>query len=73
LHGQVFGGGLQIALGADLRIAAAMRLFLETWHDEAATGLRREAELQRTLIGSPNQREAVQANFERRAPKFTTE
>ncbi len=155
LHGQVFGGGLQIALGADLRIAApdtqlsimeshwglvpdmgatatlkqllpldqvleltysarvvpaaealslglvtrveadplthstqlahaiaakspdaitaAKQLFLGAWYGDAASGLRREAELQRTLIGSPNQLEAVQANFERRAPKFTTE
>ncbi len=155
LHGQVFGGGLQIALGADLRvaaadtqlsimesrwglipdmgatatlkqllpldqalaltytarvipatealslglitrieadplahgqelanviankspqaIAAAKRLFLEAWYTDVAQGLRREAELQRTLIGSPNQVEAVQANLERRAPNFTTE
>ncbi len=155
LHGQVFGGGLQIALGADVRIAApdsqlsimegrwglipdmgatatlrhllridqvldltysarivaaeealqlglvtriaadplaaaselaqeitakspdaiagAKRLFLDTWYSGADAGLGREAELQRLLIGSANQTEAVRANFEKRAPKFTTE
>lgn len=155
LHGQVFGGGLQIALGADLRvaapdsefsimesrwglvpdmgasttlkqllrvdqvmeltysarimdaeeafglglvtrlapdplaaamelasnitakspdaIAAAKRLFLDTWYADAPAGLGREAELQRLLIGSANQVEAVRANLEKRAPAFTTE
>lgn len=33
-------------------------------------GMRLEEELQRTLIGSPNQLEAVQANLERRPPRF---
>jgi enoyl-CoA hydratase/carnithine racemase len=155
LHGQVFGGGLQIALGADLRIAApdtqlsimesrwglipdmgatttlqqllridqvleltysarvlgaeealqlglvtrvvadplaaalelahgivakspdaiagAKRLFFDTWYAEAGAGLGREAELQRLLVGSANQVEAVRAHFEKRAPNFTTE
>jgi enoyl-CoA hydratase/carnithine racemase len=33
-------------------------------------GLRFEAELQRNLLGSPNQIEAVTANFEKRPPRF---
>jgi len=33
-------------------------------------GLRLEEELQRSLIGRPNQIEAVRANFERREPRF---
>jgi hypothetical protein len=33
-------------------------------------GLVLEEELQRALIGSPNQIEAVRANFEKRAPVF---
>ncbi len=33
-------------------------------------GMRLEEELQRRLIGSPNQLEAVQANLERRPPRF---
>jgi len=35
-----------------------------------AQGLQLEEELQRTLLGSPNQTEAVQANIEKRAPRF---
>ena len=34
-------------------------------------GMRLEEQLQRELIGSPNQLEAVQANMERRPPRFT--
>lgn len=34
-------------------------------------GLRLEEELQRRLLGSPNQIEAVRANIERRAPRFS--
>ena len=153
LHGQVFGGGLQIALGADLRIGApdaqlsimeirwgiipdlggsqtlrglvaqdqaklliftgeilsgrqaleinlltrladdplaeamalartiamqspdairaAKRLLNEAWVGSVADGLRLEAALQRTLLGSPNQAEAVRANLERREPNFS--
>ena len=33
-------------------------------------GLALEAELQRGLLGSPNQVEAVTANFEKRPPRF---
>lgn len=36
-------------------------------HDDA---LRLEADIQRTLLGSPNQMEAVTANLEKRAPAF---
>jgi enoyl-CoA hydratase/carnithine racemase len=153
LHGQVFGGGLQIALGADLRIGApdaqlsvmeirwgiipdlggsqtlrgllsqdqaklltftgriltgvqalalnlltevaedplahatalaqtiaaqspdairaAKHLLNEAWVGSVADGLRLEATLQRTLLGSPNQTEAVMANLERREPDFS--
>ncbi len=153
LHGQVFGGGLQIALGADIRIGsadsqlcvmeirwgiipdlggsqtlrglvaqdqaklltftgkilsgtealaanlltaiaedpqaaalslaqtiaaqspdavrAAKRLLNEAWVGSVADGLRLEARLQAALIGAPNQLEAVQANLERRTPRFS--
>jgi enoyl-CoA hydratase/carnithine racemase len=37
---------------------------------DLAEGLRREAMLQKGLIGRPNQIEAVMANFENRAPNF---
>ena len=35
-----------------------------------ADGLRLEERLQLSLIGKPNQLEAVQANMEKRAPRF---
>lgn len=51
-------------------IRAGKRLLEESWHGDERTGLRLEAELQTALIGSPNQVEAIKANFENRAPKF---
>jgi enoyl-CoA hydratase/carnithine racemase len=51
-------------------IRAGKRLLEESWHADERTGLRLEAELQTALIGSPNQVEAIKANFENRAPKF---
>ncbi len=38
--------------------------------DDEREGLKLEETLQRTLIGSPNQLEAVQANMQKRAPAF---
>jgi hypothetical protein len=38
---------------------------------EVAAGLHLEAELQRGLIGRPNQVEAVRANLEKRTPRFS--
>lgn len=49
---------------------AAKRLFEEGWSGSVGEGLRLEEELQRALIGTPNQLEAVQANFEKREPVF---
>jgi enoyl-CoA hydratase/carnithine racemase len=46
------------------------KLLEESWHADPATGLGLEASLQSELIGSPNQLEAVKANFEERPPKF---
>jgi enoyl-CoA hydratase/carnithine racemase len=51
-------------------IRAAKRLFEATWHADPATGLELEQQLQGSLIGTPNQLEAVKANFENRAPAF---
>jgi enoyl-CoA hydratase/carnithine racemase len=51
-------------------VAAAKRLLETAWHSGAEEGLRLEESLQRTLIGTPNQVEAVTANFEKRAPHF---
>src|SRR4030095_33333 len=51
-------------------IRAGKRLLEATWRSDPKTGLDLEQELQRGLIASPNQIEAVKANFENRAPKF---
>jgi enoyl-CoA hydratase/carnithine racemase len=51
-------------------VRAAKRLFEESWHADARTGLALEAALQTELIGSRNQREAIMANFEKRSPEF---
>lgn len=51
-------------------IRFAKRLYEESWHADPATGLGLEASLQGTLIGSPNQLEAIRANFENRPPQF---
>jgi len=52
-------------------IRLGKQLFETSWRAEPATGLKLEAKLQGQLIGSPNQAEAVKANFEDRAPEFT--
>ena len=60
----------EIASKAPDAIRRGKPLFEETWHAEPGTGLRLEEKLQRELIGSPNQVEAVKANFEGREPRF---
>lgn len=52
-------------------IRAGKKLLEESWNADERTGLELESTLQRSLIGSPNQVEAVKANFENRAPNFT--
>jgi len=52
------------------RVAAAKRLFNTTVVSSPEGGFRLEESIQRSLIGSPNQLEAVQANLEKRAPRF---
>jgi len=52
-------------------VRAIKTLVNETWRGDTAGSLRREAELQITLMGGRNQAEAVAANLERRAPRFT--
>jgi enoyl-CoA hydratase/carnithine racemase len=51
-------------------IAAGKKLWEHVWDKGAEEGLRYEEELQRALIGGHNQMEAVQANFEKRPPRF---
>ncbi|MBW1642914.1 MAG: crotonase/enoyl-CoA hydratase family protein [Deltaproteobacteria bacterium] len=51
-------------------VAACKHLFEEAWHGDSADGLKLEEKLQRSLIGSHNNVEAVMANFEKRPPKY---
>ena len=51
-------------------IRAAKKLLNDAVDSSFADGLRREESLQRTLLGSPNQLEAVRANLEKRDPHF---
>jgi len=51
-------------------IRAAKRLLNTTVASSQEEGFRLEESIQRSLIGSPNQLEAVQANLEKRAPRF---
>jgi len=51
-------------------IRAGKALLEASWRADVRTGLELESKLQVALIGSPNQVEAVKANFENRPPKF---
>jgi len=51
-------------------IRAGKRLLETAWHADERTGLELEASMQTALIGSPNQVEAIKANFEKRPPSF---
>lgn len=60
----------EIASKSPDAIRLGKRLLEESWRADEATGLALEAKLQGHLIGSPNQQEAIRANFEKREPKF---
>ncbi len=51
-------------------IIAGKQLLETAWHGSLEDGLKLEEELQKSLLGSPNQIEAMKANFEKRAPNF---
>lgn len=69
-HTQAMNMAREIAGKSPDAIRAAKQLFETAWHADAKTGLELEAELQAGLIGSANQREAIAANFAKRAPEF---
>ena len=52
---------------------ACKRLFNEGWNSNPEEGFKLEAQLQRTLLGSRNQREAALAAFEKRPAQFRAE
>jgi enoyl-CoA hydratase/carnithine racemase len=60
----------EIAQKSPDAIIAGKRLLETTWHGNPVDGFKMEEELQKSLLGSPNQVEAMKANFEKRAPKF---
>ena len=60
----------EIASKSPDAIRAGKKLFEESWLGTRGEGFALEESLQRGLVGSPNQLEAVQANMEKRAPRF---
>jgi enoyl-CoA hydratase/carnithine racemase len=70
-HAAAMALAAEIASKSPDAVRAGKRLFEESWRSDARTGLELESVLQTALIGSPNQVEAVRANFEKRAPQFT--
>lgn len=60
----------EIALKNPHAVRAAKRLLNEVWHGDAARGLLMESELEMTIIRTPNQLEAIAANFAKRKPEF---
>jgi enoyl-CoA hydratase/carnithine racemase len=60
----------EIASRSPSAIRAAKRLLNAAVVGSRDDGFRLEERIQRELIGSPNQLEAVQANIEKRAPRF---
>ena len=69
-HAAALALAQEIASKSPDAIRASKRLFEASWHADARTGLELEARLQTELIGSPNQVEAIKANFEKREPRF---
>jgi enoyl-CoA hydratase/carnithine racemase len=60
----------EIASRSPSAIRAAKRLLNAAVVGSRDDGFRLEERIQRELVGSPNQLEAVQANMEKRAPRF---
>lgn len=61
----------EIATRSPTAVRAAKRLWNEALHGSVADGLALEAKAQASVIGGPNQVEAVKANMEKRPPKFS--
>ena len=61
----------EIAGRSPTAVRAGKHLLETTWHADDESGFELEAKLQTGLIGSPNQVEAIKANFENRDPNFT--
>lgn len=61
----------EIASKSPHAIRAAKKLLGRAYTTAPEEGLRLEEGIQRTLLGTPNQSEAVTANLEKRLPRFT--
>jgi enoyl-CoA hydratase/carnithine racemase len=61
----------EIASKSPDAIRRGKALLEQSWYADERTGLELEARLQGELIGSPNQIEAIKANFEKRPPRFS--
>ena len=60
----------EIASRSPDAVRAGKRLLEQSWRAEPVVGLGLEVKLQGILMGTPNQVEAVKANFANRAPAF---
>jgi enoyl-CoA hydratase/carnithine racemase len=60
----------EIASKSPDAVRGAKRLLEQAWNRPAADGLALEAEIQRKLIGSPNQLAAVTAGLGQRSAQF---
>ena len=69
-HAAAMALAREIARKSPNAIRAAKRLLNTTVAASREDGFRLEEQLQRELVGSANQLEAVQANLEKRAPRF---
>ena len=69
-HADALALAREIAQRSPDAVRGAKRLLDGAWSGDLAAGLRLEEEVQRQVIGRPNQVEAVRANLEKRAPRF---
>lgn len=60
----------EIAAMSPTAVRGAKRLYDEAWNASPAESLALEAEIQRTLIGSPNQLAAISAGLSGKTPEF---
>ena len=61
---------LSLSMKSPDAIKSIKNLYTKIWPTLGKNGLKLECALQRNLIGTANQMEAVFANFEKRKPKF---
>jgi len=67
---EAFAAARAIAQRSPHAIRSGKQLFEQAWHADTETALKLEERLQLALIGTPNQTEAVRANFDKRDPRF---